>query len=61
MGDNIVFLYMSLYIAIRGVSALRTILEAVFTTLSSLHLWRWVMPPNHTYVENARILSIVER
>ena len=51
----------SLHITVTGVSAPKTILKAVFTTLSSLHLWSWLMPPNHTHIENARILSIAER
>ena len=47
--------------AVREVSSLLTILEAVFTTLSSLPLWHWLMPLNHTHIENVRILSIAER
>jgi len=54
------FLDLSLYIAVREVSSLPTILEVVFTTLSSLLLWRWLMTPNHTHIDNARILSIAE-
>ena len=48
-------------VSVKKVSSLPTILEAVFITLSSLLLWRRLMPPNHTHVENARILSIAER
>jgi len=49
--------YLSLFMAFRGMSALPTILEAVFTTLSSLLLWRWLMPPNHTHNQNVILFS----
>ena len=54
------FLDLSLYVAVGEVSSLPTILEIIFTILLSLLLWRWLMPPNHIHIENARILSIAE-
>ena len=60
--DNIAssFVDLSLYIAFRHVSSLPTILEAVYTILSSLLHWRWLMPSNHTHIEHARIHLIAE-
>ena len=36
--------YLSLYIAVRDLSSLPIIVEVVFTTLSSILLWRRLMP-----------------